>query len=128
MDAMQIVEANIIDLLKHLPPNETHLREISIEYCSKIRQSARTAFVIVASIITFQEHISQETRMDILAESEDIIATYASDVVVSMNSQTTAAITSSLSAIDKLNSNSSEDPTKANMFFVSQAAQAVVRE
>ena len=125
---MQIVEANIIDLLKHLPPNETHLREISIEYCSKIRQSARTAFVIVASIITFQEHISQETRMDILAESEDIIATYASDVVVSMNSQTTAAITSSLSAIDKLNSNSSEDPTKANMFFVSQAAQAVVRE
>ena len=61
MDAMQIVETNVIDLLKHLPPNETRLREISMEYCSEIRQSARTAFVIVASIISFQEHISQET-------------------------------------------------------------------
>ena len=45
-----------------------------------------------------------------------------------MISQTTAAITSSLSAIDNLNSNSPEDLTKANMLFVSQAAQAVVRE
>ena len=60
--------------------------------------------------------------MDVLAESEDIIAMFANDVVVSMNSQTTSAITSSLSAIDNLNSNSPEDPTKANMFFVSQAA------
>ena len=45
-----------------------------------------------------------------------------------MNAQTTAAIASSLSAIDKLNSNSPTDPTKTNMFFVSQAAQAVVQE
>ena len=92
------------------------LREISMEYCAKIRQSARTAFVIVASIISFQDHISQETRMNVLAESEDIIAMYANDVV-SMNSQTTSAITSSLSAIDNLNSNSPDDPTKANMFL-----------
>ena len=98
MDAIRIVETNVIDLLKHLPPNETRLRENSMEYCSEIRQSARTAFVIVASIISFQEHIRQETRMDVLAECEDVIATYASDVLVSMNAQTTAAIASSLSA------------------------------
>ena len=54
--------------------------------------------------------------MNILAECEDVIAHYASDVVVSMNAQTTAAMYFSLSAIDKLNSNS-PDPTKTNMFF-----------
>jgi hypothetical protein len=127
MDVMQIVETYVVDLLKNLPPNESRLREISMEYCSEIRQSAITAFVIIASIINFQEHTSQETRMDILAESEDIIAHYASDVVVSTNAQTTAAISSSLSAINELNSKS-KDPTITNMFFVSQAAQAIVQE
>jgi hypothetical protein len=66
--------------------------------------------------------------MDVMAESEDVIAHYASDVVVSMNAKTTSAISSSLTAINELNSNSPEDSTKTDMFFVCQALQAVVQE
>ena len=115
---MRIVETNVVDLLRNLPQNESRLREISMEYCSEICQITRTAFVIVASIVNFQEHISQETRMDILAESEDVSAHYASDVVVTMNAQTTSAISSSLTAINEISSKSPEDPTKTSMFFV----------
>ena len=85
MSAMDGFDASISQLLRQLPSptnNElTRIGKISMQYAAKICQTARTALVIISSIIAVQDKVVQSPRTDAVSDSEDALAAYAKTVV-----------------------------------------------
>ena len=64
-----------------------------------------------------QDQVGQESRVYILFENEDVISTYAKDVVVDINAQISSATSSSMAAIEEVSQDAPHDPTAKNIYF-----------